>query len=184
MRRPTLALAFAAAATALGACSGSERQACPGEPIETFQFGGTRVAAGDPALAGLDPVPAAPDCVDAVGYPAIGEPLPPFAATLAADPGSQSVALCSSRGVVLFGQRSGPRYVVETGTSGAVLGGCAATCTAAMRLVVAGDVTTAPGGEPTAFTGVLVEVMSALEGSACGDCTLPCAARYAVTGQP
>jgi hypothetical protein len=42
-----------------------------------------------------------------------------------------------------------------------------------------------PGdGEAVSFAGVLVEVLSPVDGSACGTCTLPCAARYAITGTP
>lgn len=186
MSRPS-ALALAAA-LAVASCDGGERQTCPGVPIASLHLTGARVHVGDPVLAGVDPVAAIPDCGPALGYP---DALVPFDATLAADPVTHAAALCSSRGVVLFGQRGGARYVVETGTTGAVLGAqCAATCTAAMRLVVAGDLATGGEGEPVSFGGVLVEVMSPLAESECGACTgttppaLPCAARYAVTGTP
>jgi hypothetical protein len=167
----------------LAACSGdSSTSTCPGERVASFRFTGTRVAGGDPTFAALDPTPAAPDCTPPVGYPPVGEPLPAFDALLTHDPVTAAAALCKPGGIVLYGERSGANYAVETGTTGAVLGACAETCTAGMRLVVAGKVATSADGEPTTFDGWLFETMSALDGSLCGGCTLPCEARYRVTG--
>ena len=182
-RSATLALALALLPP-LAACSGeSSASSCPGERVAAFHFTGERVAAGDPAIAGLDPTPAADDCAPPVGYPPVGAALPEFDAVLTHDPVTAAAAMCKSGGIVLYGARSGARYDVETGTTGAVLGACAETCTAGLRLVVAGHVATAPDGEPTEFVGGLFETMSALDGSLCGEaCTLPCEARYAVTG--
>lgn len=179
MPRVPLALALA---SALAACGGSDAQTCPGTAVATFLFTGTRVSKGDAALAGLDPDSDAPDCPAELAYP---EGIA-FSGTLAADPGSGAAALCKERGVVLFGQRSGARFVVELGTAGAVLGGCAASCSALMRLTVAGDVAGSPEGGPTEFEGALVETLSAADGADCGACTpaLPCEARYALTGAP
>jgi hypothetical protein len=106
----------------------------------------------------------------------------PFDGTLSADPGNSAGALCRTRGPVLFGQRTGDHYRLETSTDGAVLGEeCAPTCSAELRLLVAGDVVRVDA-EAASFAGVLVEVMSAPAGTDCGTCTLPCAARYAITG--
>jgi hypothetical protein len=174
---------LALCAALLAACGGEDAAECPGEAVATFAFGGTKVDASDPAIAGVDPVPATPDCGTSVGHPAAGEPLPLFEATLSAGPASEAAALCTTRGVVLFGQRTGDRYVVETATSGAVLSACGTSCTAAMRVLVAGDVVRADGAA-VAFGGVLVEVMTAQDGAACGPCVLPCAARYALAGTP
>lgn len=184
-RAATLALA----ASALAACSSNPGQQCAGEPVAHFTFTGTRIYAGDPALTGLDPVPTIPDCSSAVGPPPYPDTLPAFDATLAADPSTQAAALCRSRGIVLYGQRSGTRYSVEGTTDGAVLASCSpeGDCSASLHLFVAGDVLVAADGTPTGFQGVLVEEMSQEAGN-CGTCLPPpanaCAARYTLTGTP
>ncbi len=185
-RRAALALAVAVAAVAAAGCSDTGEE-CPGEPVADFSFTGPRIALGDPVLPGLDPVPSVPDCGPGVGPPPYPSQLEGFRATLSADASTQAAALCRPRGGILFGQRSGSRYAVETTSAGAVLADCSPTCAAALRLVVAGDVVTGPGGEPAAFQGVLVEVMTHVGGD-CGDC-LPeparaCAARYRLEGTP
>lgn len=175
MRR-VLALALALVA----ACADESDVDCPGEPVATFHFTGTKVDAGDPSIAALDPVPATPECGETFGYDEA--PLEPFYATLTADLASSAAALCRTRGPVLIGPRTGDRYLLETSTDGAVLGEeCAPTCSAELRLLVAGDVVRVDG-EAASFSGVLVEVMSKAAGSECGACTLPCAARYALQG--
>jgi hypothetical protein len=68
VRRPAIAAALVVAAAA-AACSDTPAQACPGEPVARFHFTGSRVAAGDSALAGLDPVPLVEDCPAEVGPP-------------------------------------------------------------------------------------------------------------------
>ena len=181
-----LALAAATlAAAALAACGDAPGQECPGVPVARFSFTGTRIHLGDPALAGLDPVPAIPDCSPTVGPPPYPDTLPGFSATLATDAATGAAALCRPVGIVLFGQRTGARYVVEGGTDGAVLADCSPTCSAALRLVVAGDVVADAGGAPATFQGVLVEVMSQVGGE-CGTCLPPpalaCAARYTLVG--
>lgn len=169
--------AVALAAFLLAACDDQGAPECPGEPVASFHFVGTRVAAGDPSIA-LDPVPATADCDAALGYPDSVD----FYGTLSADAAGPAGALCRSPGPVLFGQRTGDRYLLEASAEGAVLGeACTGTCSAGLRLLVAGDVLR-EGGAAVSFAGVLVEVMSALPGSACGTCALPCAARYALTG--
>jgi hypothetical protein len=177
------AIAAALAVAALGACSDPPAQECPGEPVARFHFTGSLVAGGDPALAGLDPVPSDPDCVPPTG-PQFPDALPAFDGLLAADPSTQSAALCRPTGIVLFGQRSGSRYSVEGSTDGAVLASCAATCSAALHLFVVGNVSLDGGGAPAGFEGVLVEEMSRVGAGDCGACTLPCAARYALAGTP
>lgn len=175
MQRP----AAVALALALLACGEDDAQDCPGEPVARFHFTGARVARGDPAVAAIDPVPDAADCAEPLAYPS---ELVPFDGTLSAEPANPAGALCLARGPVLLGERSGDHYVVETGSAGAVLGKeCADTCSAALRLVVAGDVVRVDGA-PASFSGVLVEVMSALAEGTCGACSLPCAARYLVAG--
>lgn len=169
---------------ALAGCSDPPAQDCPGAPVAQLHFQGLRLFQGDAALDGLDPVPATPDCTtsdsDPLPFPST---LPPFDGLLAADPSTQIAALCRQRGFVLFGQRSGTRYTVENTTDGAVLGSCSETCTAALRLVVIGDVI-AEGAAPPTFSGVLIEVMTKVGAGDCGACPLAdgCAARYGLTG--
>lgn len=173
------------AAVLLLACGDASPQTCPGVPVARFSFTGVKVAAGDPSLGTLDPVPAIPDCGPQVGPPSYPASIGPFEATLAADPSTQAATLCRETGIVLYGDRSGSRYEVEGGTEGAVLASCSPTCDAAMRLVVAGDVIADATGAPASFTGVLVEVMSLVNGD-CGAClpapAFACAARYVLTG--
>jgi hypothetical protein len=188
VRRPAPALV--AALVLLAACADDDGPECPGEPVAAFRFAGTLVAATDPAAAGLDPVPATADCGPQLVYP---EALPPMEGTLAADPSGSAAALCRPSGNVMFGQRSGLRFEVETGTAGAILGGCSPSCTAAMRLVITGDVLLDDEGAPRAFEGLLVEELRHVDGD-CGSCLPPvegsdpprsaCAARYALAGSP
>jgi hypothetical protein len=182
VRRAATAAALALAA--LGACSDPPAQACPGAAVATFHFTGSLVAKDDPSIAGFDPV-TDEDCDPPQGPqigPAFPDVLPPFDGLLAADPSGQSAALCRPTGIVLFGQHSGTRYSVQGSTDGAVLASCAATCSAALRLFVVGNVSSDPGGAPSGFAGVLVEEMSKVGAADCGTCTLPCAARYALAG--
>lgn len=174
MRHPA---PLALAALLLVAACDEAPQECPGTEVASFQFGGTKVSAGDPTLAGLDPAPALPDCVPEVGYPST---LGPFTGTLSAGPTPQAAALCRPPARVMFGQRTGDRFVVETTTDGAVLRGCEG-CPARLRLVIAGDVLPGAPSPATGFQGALVEVLTAADG-ACGTCVLPCAARYHLTG--
>jgi hypothetical protein len=187
VRRPVL-LALALAGSA---CSPAEPPTCPGARLAAFHFAGSLVAAGDPALAGLDPAPEVPDCADPIVYP---DPLAGFDATLSADPATTAAALCRADGIVLYGERTGPaRFAVETGSDGAILGDCSSSCTATLRLVVSGDLVADPGGGPDVFRGVLVEVLTRSRGD-CGSCLPPipgtdpvahaCAGRYAITGTP
>lgn len=177
MRRPVRLALVLVLPIALAACADEDAAVCPGEPVATFHFAGTKVAAGDPAL---DPAPDVPDCTDDLGFPAAIA----FQGTLAADPASSAGTLCRAQGPVLFGTRAGDHFAVETSTDGAVLGEqCAPTCSAGLSLLVTGDVVRVDGAAAS-FSGLLVEVMSAAAGSACGACALPCAARYALEGTP
>ncbi len=194
MPRLTALLALLVAAAAISGCNDAGGEVCPGSPVATFQFTLARICDSDPRLAGLEPAAGVPDCPATAGAvicpsesgtePAYPQVPDPFAGTLAATAGSSAAALCRSKGAILFGAHTGTRYVVQTGTSGAVLGGCDPSCSTGLELVVAGDVELGPVGEAVAFHGVLVEVMSPLQGSSCGACVLPCAGRYALDGAP
>lgn len=144
-------------------------------------FAGARVAGGvlDPSL---DPDPSAPDCEAGIPYPA---ELTPFTATVSTAPETGTAALCPSadRAQPLYGTLVAGRLEVEAETDGAVLGSpCAAGCVATMSLSVRGLISGA--GETLRLDGAVVERLAPREGSACGGCTLPCAARYAVTALP
>lgn len=173
------------ALTLAAGCADDAAPRCPGEPVATFVFGGSRV---DPAGLALDPFPEVANCGDELDYPPT---LPrPVQGTLSADAATGAAALCRSDGSVMFGQRSGARFVVETETTGAILGACSPSCAAAMRLVIAGDVLFDEAGAPRAFEGLLVEELRKVDGE-CGSCLLPvegsvpprlaCAARYAIS---
>lgn len=153
--------------------------------MASFHFTGSRLFAGDPALAGLDPVPLVEDCSPDVGPPPYPDPLPGFDGLLAADASTQAAALCRQVGIILYGQRSGSRYAVQGSTDGAVLASCSPTCSAELHLFVVGDVSVDAGGAPSGFQGVLVEEMTQVAGD-CGTCLAgsppACAARYALTG--
>jgi hypothetical protein len=169
--------ALLAAAALAVACSTETPQSCPGEAVAEFTFGGAATTAA--ALAELDPDPALTDCPAALGFPPV---LRSFGGTLAADDASSASsagALCRSRGPHLFGTRTGRRFRVETSSAGAVLAACGPTCATTLQIVISGDVLPELAA-PQEFRGALVERLSA--GDGCDACTLPCAARYALTG--
>ncbi len=189
------ALALAASGLLALACVTREDAVCPGDTVAVFHLKGPLVAAGDPLVAGLDPVPGLPDCtpdpldpVAAIRYPHL---LPPFDAKLAVDPATAAAALCRSNGVVYTGERTGAsHYEVEVDASPAAP--CPnSACAAALRVIVAGDVAVDAGGAPAGFQGILAEVLTQQAG-ACDGCLPPvpnasppalaCAARYALTG--
>lgn len=168
-------LAAALALAVLAGCPSRPDPICPGAPLADLAFSGALVAAGTPALAGLDPVPDLPDCAAAAGFPAALS----FAGTLTSEP-SGAGALCRPSGEVMGGSRSADRWTVFVDTTGAVLGDCAPTCAARSRTLVIGDVTPS-AAVASGFNGALVEHLLPDTGD-CGPCTLPCAARYALSG--
>jgi hypothetical protein len=192
--RPAVVLLAASGLAAL-ACTSSETPSCPGQPVATFRFKGHLVHEGDPILEGLEPDDTLPDCTldpadpeEPIRYPRL---LTPFDARIAATPETGAAALCRANGVVFSGELTGPSsYSFEADASAAIL--CEAACAASLRIAIAGDVALDPEGQPEAFDGILVEVLTAAR----GDCTgcLPavegadppkaaCAARYALEGR-
>jgi hypothetical protein len=173
--RPAVLALAASGLAALGCTSGGG--SCPGIPVAAFQFEGTRVPLGDPALA---------DCEAPVTYPAAVA----FSGTLSEEAGTGAAALCRSNGTVYSGERTGPSsYRVEASSGGAAP--CSA-CAATLRVVVAGDVVPGAGGGPPTFSGSVTEVLTE-RGGACDGCLPPvpesdpparaCGARYALTGR-
>lgn len=196
MRRPAVPAPLLACLAAL-ACAAEEPTPCPGTAVATFRFKGPLVAATDPDVFPVDPASGIPDCTPdpwdetaPVRYPPL---LPPFVATLAGDPDAGTAALCRPNGIVYSGLRTGPSsYEVEASAQAAAL--CEASCAATLKVVVAGEVERDPGGgDPVAFRGLLVEVLTASRGTC--DACLPlvpgadppvraCAGRYSLSGTP
>lgn len=182
-RRPSLAAlrALLLAAAVLG-CDDAEEEACPGEPVGTFALQARRVDAATACVAGPDGgwAGAVPATIPAT---LAEDPGATFGAILSHDPAQGTAALCTGRslGAVLFGTRVGDHVRVEASAGAAVLGACAATCSATLTVVVEGDLAPGTSGTPAALTGTLVERMDAAGGD-CGRCTLPCVATYALEG--
>ncbi len=186
------ALALLSCGLAALACSPESQASCPGDAVAAFHFKGRLVTADDSRIAALDPVPTLPDCTPdpfAAELPPIQYPRHvAFDATLAVDPATSAAALCRPNGAVYSGQETGTRWAVSAEAEPAVL--CKDLCAARLTVVIAGDVTADPSGDPAAFRGILVEVLTASR----GDCSclppvpgsdppaLACAGRYALTG--
>jgi hypothetical protein len=183
-RARLLALALAAVAPLGLSCGTSRSEPCPGEPIAKLELRGTRVDAAT-ACAGEPPG----------GWIVVGQvpgTIPPdgssFTATLTSDPASGSAALCTGRRLSepLRGTSTDGHVHLEAATDGgAVLGGCAGTCSARLTVIVDGDLTAGVAGAPPTFTGTLVERMDVELGPDgrppnCGSCILPCTATFAL----
>lgn len=172
--------AVAALAGALAACSSDSEEDCPGEVIGVFGLQARRVDAATACAA-------EPEGGWAAGVP---ETIPAelaadatatFPVTLAQDPRTGAVSLCTGREheAVLRGTRTGDRVQASAAAGEAVLSACAATCTAALTVSVEGDLTF-PADGPATLAGTLVEQYGAT-GGACAPCALPCTATYAFT---
>ncbi len=181
-RRSVHTARCALALAAVLGCGGDDQEACPGEPIAAFAFQARRVDASTACVAG-------PPGGWAAAVPATlpatlaDDPTAAFAATLSQQPAEGAAALCTGRalGAVLSGTRAGDHVHVEASAGSAVLAACASTCSATLTVIVDGDLAPATAGAPAGFTGTLVERMDAA-GGACGPCTLPCTATYALAG--
>ncbi len=174
MRRPAalLLLILAAGCTAL-----VEAYPCPGTPVATFDFTGTRTsttcAAGGPA-AGANAL--YPDTLSFIG-------------TIAASASGTTAALCVQRvkAEPLVGSQASDAIDVALDTRGALLAGCNPRCAVSVHQRVTGTVQRAPGGAPSGFTGTLVDeatLDATVKGADCTPCTTPCQASYALTGVP
>jgi hypothetical protein len=168
MRTAALALAVL-----LASCTSEEEPSCPGTPLARLAFGGA--LASGPLEAGLDPQPDLTTCSFDPGFPGSIA----FTAALAADPEGTAAALCASS--IYFGTRAGARWRVESTSDGAVLGACGPTCLARSRTILTGDVGPDPSA-PVEFRGGLVEQLTPI--TECGECTIPCAARYTLVAAP
>jgi len=162
---------------ALAAGCAEDPPRCPGRAEGTFQLVATRTdvacAAGAPATAGgLDDL-----------YPVTFT----FAATVAFATEGTGAAVCTLRhlSAPLTGTHQGDQLAVALETGGAVLGACSASCAATGRQELTGTLARDPGtGLATGFSGTLVDRVTAAAGTACGPCTPPCQATYALALPP
>jgi hypothetical protein len=181
-RGRVLALAVATLALLGPACQKGAVEACPGEPVATLQLQGTLVDA-------------ATHCDSpAVDWISVGQ-VPPtisaFIATIAADPDTGSAALCTGRrlSATLYGTLADGHVHVEAATEGAVLGGCAATCTARLTVTVDAHLVAGADGvlvlapETDTEKNTLVEQVDPT-GGPCGACTFPCISTYTLAAVP
>ena len=166
------ALVLAAAALAAAACNTDSTATCPGDPLGTFPLQGTLASAtceaGTAAFAASVP-------------PTFG----PRDTTFSAG-GANGIAVCTGPklGAVLYGTRAGDRVSAQASTEGAVLTGCAATCSAIATYAIAGDLVFGTDGRASGIAGTYTETFQPAPGSDCGGCTLPCTAVYDIVGVP
>ena len=148
---------------------------CPGLPLATFAFAGTRAAV---TCAGGEPV---------AGIDALYPPTVSFTATISSSASGATAALCVTRpwAEPLVGARSADQIDVSLETRGALLGGCNARCAVTVFQQVTGSLQRDASGAPTAFTGALLDRATqdgSVESADCQPCATPCQARYDLAG--
>lgn len=172
---------LAALSLVAAGCATSEAESCPGQTIGVFALQGRRV---DPATACAAGTPDGWASSLPATVPAAleADPTASFTVTLSGDPSQGTAALCrgGQLAAVLIGTRTGDHVHVEAAAGTGVLAACGG-CTAALTTVVDGDLLPGVDGGPPRFSGTWVERMDAA-GGACGPCTLPCTATYAIDG--
>ncbi len=174
LRPPAAALAVAAS-LALAACDAARSEGCPGHVIAALALHGDL----DAAATGCVAPPAGGWTV-----PATLPEAPPdgtFDAEFTYDDATQQLAYCTGapHAAALLGTRSGDHLHAEITLPGAVLGGCGATCTPLMTVVVDGDLSSTTS--PATFSGTLTETFHDSTDS-CAPCQLPCTSTYVLTG--
>jgi hypothetical protein len=171
MRFRRRAAALAAAAAILACQEERTTERCPGDAIATFDFVGGGELPAPPLLAGEVALPACRDVPADVA----------FTATIAFA-GEDAAALCTNRrfAAVATGGRDGDAIDVATVTNRAILSQCGEGCLVEVRERVAGALLP-DASAPARFEGALVDtVYPAGSPALCGDCPLPCVARYAI----
>ncbi len=176
---PALLLALSACTSSVGVAD------CPGFAVAAFDFVAQRAADGAGCAAVLGPpdyTGAPPDF--AALYP-LSIPAQPTRLTVAFATQGGAVALCTGTpGATPFSGTRGPAaggeaVTASVETSGAVLTGCAASCSVTVRQVIDGVLLRDPvTGAVTSFSGTLTETDTALAGSSCTPCVAPCTATY------
>jgi hypothetical protein len=150
---------------------------CPGSPVASLAFKGTRTAvscAGGAPAAGLDSL-----------YPATVS----FTATITFLASGTDAALClaTPRAEPLLGTRVADQIDVALETRGALLSGCSASCAVTVHQQVTGTLQRNPGGAVSGFTGTLVDQATldgTVTGAGCSPCTTPCQASYTLLSPP
>jgi hypothetical protein len=165
------AAALLAVAAFLACDDEPDRERCVGEPVARLAFEGGGALPVPPLLPGELALPACP------GVPADVA----FTATIAFA-GEDAAALCTNRrfAAVATGARDGDAIDVATVTNRAILSQCGEGCLVEVRERVAGALLP-DASAPERFEGALVDtVYPAGSPALCGDCPLPCVARYAI----
>jgi hypothetical protein len=162
---------------AAGCSESVEAVACPGVPIATFTFSGTRTLVG---CAGGEP---------AAGAGTLYPEAVSFTGTISSSASGAIAALCVAHpwAEPLVGTRVADLVDLTLETRGALFGGCNSRCAVTVRQQVTGSLQRAAGGEPSSFTGTLVDqatLDATVSGADCQPCTTPCQATYAITGLP
>jgi len=177
LRRLTPAL-FLLPFFAAGCNASPETYPCPGTPVATFAFGGTRAqmsCAGGAPAAGANAI-----------YP---DQITTFTGTISAASSSATAALCVARpgAEPLVGTLLADTLDVALDSRGALLAGCNARCAVTIHQQVTGTLLRQPDGTPSGFTGTLVDqatLDTTVAGADCTPCTTPCTATYALSSPP
>ncbi len=174
VRRHASALLLLSLAAA-GCTDSVETFPCPGLPVTTIAFKGTRslveCAAGGPA-AGLNSLyPATIDFTGSLSYAASGV----AAAICGINPGAEP----------LVGTHLADLLDVALETRGALVGACNPRCGVTVRQRVSGTLARDGTGAPSSFTGTLTDQATldgTIAGADCTPCSTPCQATYLLTG--
>jgi hypothetical protein len=167
------AVAVLALAALLACDDEPDPERCAGDLVAKLAFEGGGEVPVPPLLPGEPELPVCPDVPAEVA----------FTATIAFT-GEDTAALCTNRrfAAVATGPRAGDAIDVSTITSRAILTQCGEGCLVEVRERLAGTLLPSAAA-PERFEGALVDtVLPAASASLCGDCALPCAARYGIRG--
>ncbi len=154
-----------------------EPATCPGTPVASLSFSGTRVLvtclAGEPA-AGINAL-----------YPATVS----FTGAVSSAADGVGAWLCPARAGAepLVGSLVADLLDVSLDTRGALLATCSAGCAVTVHQQVTGTLQRGPGGAAVGFTGTLLDqatLDASVPGANCTPCTAPCQATYALAGLP
>jgi hypothetical protein len=149
---------------------------CPGSPVSTLEFAGSRTlvecAGGGPA-AGVNAL--YPDTVK-------------FTGTLSYATGT-TAALCGVHpgAEPLVGTQVADQIDVSLETRGALLSACSARCGVTVLQQVTGTLARGPADAPAGFSGTLTDqatLDATIPGADCTPCVTPCRATYLLTGTP
>jgi hypothetical protein len=158
---------------AAGCSQPVESTPCPGAPVATLTFTGTRTAAS--CAQGTEP---------AAGANSLFPPTVRFTGTVAVSGATAALCGIAPNAEPLVGTLVADVLDVSLTTTGALLVGCNAACAVAVDQRVQGTLQRDPGGAPSGFTGTLDDVERvdpAVARATCAPCLTPCQASYALT---